>query len=76
MMMMMMMALRMSNECLYECKNDVMEYANVCPKRTRNHTQTLYPLRNDFEAKLCIPLGTTLELLHPLLGWYLSSASP
>jgi hypothetical protein len=36
----------------------------------------LHPLRNDFGAKLCIPLGTTLELLHPLLRWYLSSASP
>jgi hypothetical protein len=24
----------------------------------------LHPLRNDFGAKLCIPLGTTLELLH------------
>jgi hypothetical protein len=24
----------------------------------------LHPLRNDFEAKLCSPLGTTLELLH------------
>jgi hypothetical protein len=36
----------------------------------------LHPLRNDFGAKLCIPLGTTLELLHLLLRWYLSSASP
>jgi hypothetical protein len=26
--------------------------------------------------KLCIPLGTTLELLHLLLWWHLSSASP
>jgi hypothetical protein len=24
----------------------------------------LHSLRNDFGAKLCIPLGTTLELLH------------
>jgi hypothetical protein len=24
----------------------------------------LHPLRNNFGAKLCIPLGTTLELLH------------
>jgi hypothetical protein len=24
----------------------------------------LHPLRNDFGAKLYIPLGTTLELLH------------
>jgi hypothetical protein len=33
-------------------------------KLTRIHTQTLHPLRNDFGDKLCIPLGTTLELLH------------
>jgi hypothetical protein len=26
--------------------------------------------------KLCIPLGTTLELLHLLLRWHLSSAFP
>jgi hypothetical protein len=26
--------------------------------------------------KLCIPLGTTLELIHLLFWWYLSSASP
>jgi hypothetical protein len=26
--------------------------------------------------KLCIPLGTTLELLHLLLRWYFSSAFP
>jgi hypothetical protein len=26
--------------------------------------------------KLCIPLGTTLELLHLLLRWYLGSAFP
>jgi hypothetical protein len=24
----------------------------------------LHPLGNDFGAKLCIPLGTTLEFLH------------
>jgi hypothetical protein len=24
----------------------------------------LHPLRNDFGDKLCIPLGTTFELLH------------
>jgi hypothetical protein len=30
----------------------------------------LHSLRNDFGAKLCIPLGTTLELLHLLLRWY------
>jgi hypothetical protein len=36
----------------------------------------LHSLRNNFGAKLCIPLGTTLELLHLLLRWHLSSASP
>jgi hypothetical protein len=36
----------------------------------------LHSLGNDFRAKLCIPLGTTLELLHLLLRWHLSSASP
>jgi hypothetical protein len=48
---------------------------------TRAHTEThktLHPLRNDFGAsspyisvafKLCIPLGTTLELLHLLFRW-------
>jgi hypothetical protein len=36
----------------------------------------LHPLRNDFRAKLSIHLGTTLELLHLLLIWYFSSASP
>jgi hypothetical protein len=43
----MMMILWMSNECLYECKNDVMRHANVCHKHKQNHTQTLHPLRND-----------------------------
>jgi hypothetical protein len=36
----------------------------------------LHPLRNDFGGKICIPLGTTLELLHLLLRWHSSSASP
>jgi hypothetical protein len=36
----------------------------------------LHSIRNDFGAKLYIPLGMTLELLHLLLRWYLSSASP
>jgi hypothetical protein len=36
----------------------------------------VHSLRNDFGAKLCIPLGTTLELLHLLLRWYLSPAFP
>jgi hypothetical protein len=57
--------------------NDVMYCANECPKRTQSHTQTLHPLRNDFGVfKLCIPLGTTLELLRILFRWYLSSAFP
>jgi hypothetical protein len=39
--------------------------------------KTIHPLRDVFGAfKLCIPLGTTLELLHLLFWWYLSSASP
>jgi hypothetical protein len=39
--------------------------------------KTLHPLRDVFGVfKLCIPLGTTLELLHLILRWYLSSASP
>jgi hypothetical protein len=37
----------------------------------------LHPHRNDFGAKLCIPLGTTLELLHLLLPFsQLAIASP
>jgi hypothetical protein len=36
----------------------------------------LHFLRKDFGAKLCNPLGTTLELLHLLFRWHLSSASP
>jgi hypothetical protein len=46
----------------------------------RAHTgthKTLHPLRDVFGVfKLYIPLGTTLELLHLLFQWYLSSASP
>jgi hypothetical protein len=38
--------------------------------------KTLHPLRDVFGVfKLCIPLGTTLELLHLIFRWYLSSAS-
>ena len=53
----------------------------VMPKtHTRAHTgihKTLHPLRNVFWVfKLCIPLGTTFELLHLLFRWHLSSASP
>jgi hypothetical protein len=36
----------------------------------------LRPRRNEFGAKLSIPLGTTLELLHLLLRWHFSSVSP
>jgi hypothetical protein len=39
------------------------------------HTQTLHPLRNDFGAKLCIPLGTTLERLWSLFTSYLGGIS-
>jgi hypothetical protein len=39
--------------------------------------KTLHPLRNDFGVfKLCIPVETTLELLHLIFRWYLSSAFP
>jgi hypothetical protein len=47
---------------------------------TYTHTgtpKTLHPLRDVFGVfKLYIPLGTTLELLHLIFWWYLSSASP
>jgi hypothetical protein len=47
---------------------------------THAHTETLktlHPLRDVFGVfKLCIPLGTTLELLYLIFRWYLSSASP
>jgi hypothetical protein len=56
----------MSNECLYEYKNDVMRHANVCHKHTKNHTQTLHPLRNDLNWSLfTLYLGGILAL-HPL----------
>jgi hypothetical protein len=32
----------------------------------------MHPLRNDFAAKLGIPLGMTLELLHLYLGGILA----
>jgi hypothetical protein len=65
----------MRNEMMTWCKMMVM------PKtHTRAHTgihKTLHPLRNVFwVSKLCIPLGTTFELLHLLFRWHLSSASP
>jgi hypothetical protein len=53
---------------------------DVYAKHTHAHIETLktlHPLRDVFGIlKLCIPLGTTLELLHLLFRWYLSSASP
>jgi hypothetical protein len=53
---------------------------DVYAKHTHAHIETLktlHPLRYIFgEFKLCIPLGMTLELLHLLFRWYLSSASP
>jgi hypothetical protein len=49
-------------------------------EHTHTHTgtpKTLHPLGDVFGVfKLCIPLGTTLEFLHLLFRWYLSSASP
>ena len=69
-------------------KNDAMKYANVWPEHTRNHTQTLHPLRNDFWVSspsisvtfwLCIPLGTTFELRNLLcapLGTTFVASSP
>jgi hypothetical protein len=39
--------------------------------------KTMHPLRDVFGVfKLCIPLGTTLELLHLIFRWNLSFASP
>jgi hypothetical protein len=47
------------------------------PSATKHGPNTLHPLRDVFGVfKLCIPLGTTLELLHLIFWWYLSSASP
>jgi hypothetical protein len=47
---------------------------------THTHTKTLktlHPLGDVFGVfKLYILLGTTLELLHLIFRWYLSSASP
>jgi hypothetical protein len=40
----MMMTLRMSNECLYECKNDVMRHANVLSQtHTKPHPDSASP---------------------------------
>jgi hypothetical protein len=53
---------------------------DVYAEHTHTHTETLktlHPLRDVFGvSKLCIPLGMTLELLHIIFWWYLSSASP
>jgi hypothetical protein len=47
---------------------------------THTHTETLKTLHLLGDVfgvfKLCIPLGTTLEVLHLIFRWYLSSASP
>jgi hypothetical protein len=54
----------------------MMQYDGYA-EHTHAHTGTpkiLHPLRDIF--KLCITLGTTLELLHLLFRWYLSFASP
>jgi hypothetical protein len=71
--------------CMMKC------YAKQCDDMMQNdddaedthpraHTgihKTLHPLWNVFWVfKLCIPLGTTFELLHLLFRWHLSSASP
>jgi hypothetical protein len=57
----------------------MMQY-DVYAEHTHAHTETLktlHPLRDVFGVfKLCIPLRTTLELLHLIFRWYLSSASP
>jgi hypothetical protein len=53
---------------------------DVYAKHTHAHIETLktlHTLRDVFGVfKLCIPLGTTLELLHLVFWWYLSSAFP
>jgi hypothetical protein len=64
-------------------RNDVMIWCEMMwmPK-THTHAytgihNTPHPLRNIFWVfKLCIPLGTTFELLHLLFRWHLSSAFP
>jgi hypothetical protein len=53
---------------------------DVYAKHTHAHIETLkilHPLRDVFGVfKLCIPLGTTLELLHLVFWWYLSLVFP
>jgi hypothetical protein len=70
----------MLNDAMIWC--NMMFMPKICPQR---NTLTLHPLRDIFWVsspyisvifKLCIPLGTTLELLHLLFRWHLSSASP
>jgi hypothetical protein len=62
-------------------RNDMMQndgdvdHTHACAQ-TGTH-KTLHHLRDVFGVfKLCIPLGTTLELLHLIFRWHLSSASP
>jgi hypothetical protein len=51
------------------------EHTHTCAQ-TGTH-KTLHLLRDVFGVfKLYIPLGTTLELLHLIFRWYLSSSSP
>jgi hypothetical protein len=62
-------------------QNDV--YAEVTYPH-ENTPRLCIPLGTSFESppyilvafKLCIPLEMTLELLHLLFWWHLSSASP
>jgi hypothetical protein len=56
----------------------MMQY-DGCAEYTHTHTETpktLHPLDIIGVFKLYIPLGTTLELVHLIFRWYLSSASP
>jgi hypothetical protein len=65
----------MQNDAVIWCNMMVMPNTHT-RAQTRTH-KTLHPLRGVFGvSKLCIPLGTTLELLHFIFRWHLSSASP
>jgi hypothetical protein len=55
----------------------MMQYDGYARHTHTGTPKTLHPLGDVFGvSKLCIPLGTTLELLHLIFRWYLSSASP